>query len=451
MDTPLFIRAKRDGQPLRREDIFHFIEGYTAGRIPDYQAAAFAMAVYFRGLDARETADLTEAMMRSGRVLDFSDLPQPKVDKHSTGGVGDKTSLVVAPAAAAGGLLVPMISGRGLGHTGGTLDKLESIPGFNTRLNLAEFRRVLAACGCALIGQTDELAPADRKLYALRDVTATVESLPLISASIMSKKLAEGIDGLVLDVKTGSGAFMKKLEDSRQLARRMVEIGAACGKRMTALITDMDQPLGRAVGNALEVIECIETLKGRGPRDLVEISRELTAAMFLLGGVERSIESARARFDSVLASGQALERFRECISQQGGDACVLDDSSRFARAQDEDAFVAWEDGYVARLEAETVGRASMLLGAGRERLDSVIDPAVGLVFEKKVGDPVRAGERICAIYANDRSRLPRVREMLRSATVISPKPVRPPVLIRERVSGSSFGEPMESETQQSEI
>src|SRR5579863_7363017 len=405
MDTPLFIRSKRDGLPLERQDIFQFIEDYSAGRIPDYQAAAFAMAVYFRGLDARETADLTEAMMRSGQVLDLSDLPQPKIDKHSTGGVGDKTSLVIAPAAAAGGLLVPMISGRGLGHTGGTLDKLESIPGFNTRLNLAEFRRVLAGAGCALIGQTDELAPADRKLYALRDVTATVESLPLISASIMSKKLAEGIDGLVLDVKTGSGAFMKKLEDSRQLARRMVEIGTACGKRMTALITDMNQPLGHAVGNALEVIECIETLKGRGPRDLVEVSRQLTAAMFVLGGVEQSVESACARFDSVVASGQALERFRECVTLQGGDARVLDDYSRFARAEHEESFVAWEDGYVATLEAETVGRASMLLGAGRERLDSVIDPAAGLVFEKKVGDAVRAGERICAIYANDRSRL----------------------------------------------
>ena len=435
MDTPLFIRAKRDGLPLEREDIFQFVKGYTSGAIPDYQAAAFAMAVYFRGLDARETADLTEAMMRSGHVLDFSDLPQPKVDKHSTGGVGDKTSLVVGPAAAAGGLLVPMISGRGLGHTGGTLDKLESIPGFNTRLNLAEFRRVLAGCGMALIGQTQELAPADRKLYALRDATSTVESLPLISASIMSKKLAEGIDGLVLDVKTGSGAFMKKLDDSRQLARRMVDIGTACGKRVFALITDMNQPLGQAVGNALEVIECVETLKGRGPGDLLELSRELTAAMFLLGRVEKSLESARARFDSVLASGKALEKFRECIALQGGDARALDNYSHLAQAEHQESFVAWEDGYVASLEAETVGRASMLLGAGRERLDSVIDPAVGLVFEKKVGDAVRAGERICVLYVNDRSRLPRVREMLRSATAISPSPAKPPALVLETVNG----------------
>ncbi len=431
MDFSELIRKKRDGLPLSRNEIVEFIGGYTRGEIPDYQCSALLMAIFFRGLNREETADLTEAMMRSGETLDLADFPQPKVDKHSTGGVGDKTSLVIAPVAAAGGLMVPMISGRGLGHTGGTLDKLESIPGFNTHLSLAEFRRVLGACGMGLIGQTDDLAPADRKLYSLRDVTATVESIPLISASIMSKKLAEGIDGLVLDVKTGSGAFMKKLEDSRELARRMVEIGMACGKRVTAVITEMSQPLGNAVGNALEVIECIETLKGRGPRDLAEISCELTAQMFLVGGTEKSMEAARAKYTSLIASGKPLEIFTRVIAEQGGDPKVVEDYSRLPSAKHEDSIVAPDDGWVAGLEAFTVGRASMVLGAGRERLDSVIDPGVGLVFEKKVGDPVSAGERICLVYANDTARLERTRDMLRGAIAISPEPAVAPALIQE--------------------
>lgn len=433
MDTTALIRKKRDGEGLTRQEISAFVAGYTRGEIPDYQASALLMAIYFRGLDSSETAGLTEAMRRSGETLDLSKFPQPKIDKHSTGGVGDKTSLVIAPVAAAGGLLVPMISGRGLGHTGGTLDKLESIPGFNTRLTLAEFRRVLGVCGMGLIGQTDELAPADRKLYALRDVTATVESIPLICASILSKKLAEGLDGLVLDVKTGSGAFMKKLEDARELAARMVEIGSACGMAVRALITDMSQPLGCAVGNALEVIEAMETLKGRGPGDLVEVCRELTAWMFMLGGLETSLENARARFDRIVQGGYALEKLAQVIATQGGDARVTEDYSRFPAAQHEDSMVAWEDGYILTLEAEGMGRACMLLGAGRERLDLQIDPAVGLVFEKKVGDRVSAGERICALYANDRERLLRAREMVRAATVISPEPVAARPLILARV------------------
>jgi pyrimidine-nucleoside phosphorylase len=429
MEAALIIRKKRDGAALEREEIFDFIRGYSRGEIPEYQASALLMAIYFRGLDGRETADLTEAMMRSGQVLDFSELAQPKIDKHSTGGVGDKTSLIVAPAAAAGNLLVPMVSGRGLGHTGGTLDKLESIPGFRTQLSLSEFRQALAECGMALAGQTEELVPADRKLYALRDVTSTVDSIPLISASIMSKKLAEGIDGLVLDVKIGSGAFMKRIEDARELAERMVQIGRACGKKVRAVITGMSQPLGRTVGNALEVIESIETLKGRGPRDLVEISRELSAHMFLLGSVDASLDAGRARFDAVIRSGHALEKFAQTIGRQGGDPRVVDDYSRLPRAQHEDSLVAPQDGYLAGLDAETIGRASMLLGAGRDRLDSVIDPAVGLVFEKKVGDAVATGERICAIYSNNHTRVERVRQMLREATVISQEPVPLPVLI----------------------
>ncbi|HEV2351153.1 MAG TPA: thymidine phosphorylase [Terriglobia bacterium] len=433
MDFPELIRKKRDGDSLTRQEIFEFVDRYTRGEIPDYQCSALLMAIFFRGLSGEETANLTEAMMKSGATLDLSEYPQPKVDKHSTGGVGDKTSLVIAPVAAAGGLMVPMISGRGLGHTGGTLDKLESIPGFDTHLSLPEFRRILGTCGMGLMGQTDDLAPADRKLYSLRDVTATVESIPLISASIMSKKLAEGIDGLVLDVKTGSGAFMKKLEDSRALAARMVEIGRACGKRVTALITDMNQPLGCAVGNALEVIECFETLKGRGPRDLAELSRELTACMLVVGGVEKSMDSARAKYDALLAGGKPLEIFTRVIAEQGGDPKVVEDYNRLPSAKIEESMVAAEDGWVAELEAFAIGRASMVLGAGRERLDSVIDKGVGLVFEKKVGERVTVGERICVLYANDAALLKRAREMLRPAIRISRQPAATPVLIHETV------------------
>src|SRR5438128_7049166 len=302
------IQRKRDGHELSREEIAFFVEGYTRGTIPDYQASALAMAVFFQGMTSAETVALTESMMRTGEVLDLSDLPGPRVDKHSTGGVGDKTSLILAPLAAAAGAYVPMISGRGLGHTGGTLDKLESIPGFRVGLSLKEFRETLRKCGLGLIGQTPEIAPADRKLYALRDVTATVESLPLIAASIMSKKMAEGIDALVLDVKTGDGAFMKAFEDAKALAETMVEIGRGMGKKVAALITDMDQPLGHAVGNALEVVECVDTLKGRGPSDLESLSLELAAWMLHLGGVTNHLEAARARVREALASGAGLRK-----------------------------------------------------------------------------------------------------------------------------------------------
>ena len=433
METPELIRKKRDGLVLTKAEVFDFVERYTRGEIPDYQASALLMAVYFRGMDRRETADLTEAMLRSGRELDFSALPAAKVDKHSTGGVGDKTSLVIAPAAAAAGVLVPMISGRGLGHTGGTLDKLEAIPGFSPRLSYQDFQRVLESCGLALGAATEEFAPADQKLYSLRDVTATVESIPLITASIMSKKLAEGIDGLVLDVKTGSGAFMQELEDARALATSLVNTGAAHGKRVHALITDMSQPLGNAVGNALEVIESVETLKGRGPRDLVELCRELTAHMLLLGRVTDSLEDARGRYDSTISSGRAFEKFARVVAEQGGNPRALEDYSLLPQAQYEDAMVAREDGYIAELEARVMGAASMVLGAGRDRADATIDPAVGLVFEKKVGDEVRAGERICILYSNDRSRVPWALDMIREAIVISPDPVSPPPLILERV------------------
>jgi pyrimidine-nucleoside phosphorylase len=433
MDTPELIRKKRNGLVLTKAEVFDFIERYTRGEIPDYQAAALLMAIYFRGMDRHETADLTEAMLRSGRELDFSAMPRAKVDKHSTGGVGDKTSLIIAPAAAAAGVLVPRFSGRGLGHTGGTLDKLEAIPGFNPRLSFQDFHRVLEARGLAFGAATEEFAPADKKLYALRDVTATVESIPLITASIMSKKLAEGIDGLVLDVKTGSGAFMQELENARALAKSLVNAGVAHGKRVHALITDMSQPLRNAVGNALEVIESVETLKGRGPRDLVELCRELTAHMLVLGSVTDSLGEARLRYDSAISSGQAMDRFARVIAEQGGNPRALEDYSLLPQPQHEDSVVAGTDGYIAGLEARFIGVASMILGAGRDRSDANIDPAVGLVFEKKVGDPVRAGERVCVVYSNDRSQVPRALNMIHKAIAISPEPVSRPPLILERV------------------
>ncbi len=428
------IQRKRDGAELTREEIVSFVERYTRGEIPDYQASALTMAVYFRGMTAPETVALTEAMMHTGQVLDLSDLPGPKVDKHSTGGVGDKTSLVLAPLAAACGVYVPMISGRGLGHTGGTLDKLESIPGFRVQLSLAEFRDVLRRCRLALIGQTPEIAPADRKLYALRDVTATVESLPLIAASIMSKKMAEGIDALVLDVKTGEGAFLTKFDDARALARTMVDIGRGMGKRVAALLTDMDQPLGRTVGNALEVAECVETLKGRGPTDLESLSVELAAWMLCLGGATASLEEARRRVRDALASGAGLRRFQEVIELQGGDPRVCDDLSLLPAARERIDVTAPKEGRVRRIACRAVGRAAMLLGAGRETVDSRVDPAVGLVLHKKVGDLVHQNEPLLTLHVNDRSRLDEALRILQAAVELGPEAPPSFPLVREVLS-----------------
>jgi pyrimidine-nucleoside phosphorylase len=408
------IQRKRDGGELSREEIEFFVRGYARGQIPDYQASALAMAVFFRGMTSVELSALTESMMHSGEVLDLSDLPGPRADKHSTGGVGDKTSLILGPLAAACGVFVPMISGRGLGHTGGTLDKLESIPGFRTQLGLAEFRSVLARCGLALIGPTPEIAPADRKLYALRDVTATVESLPLIAASIMSKKMAEGIDALVLDVKSGDGAFLGTLEQSRALARAMITIGREMGRKVEALVTAMDQPLGRTVGNALEVAESIETLKGRGPRDLESLSIELAARMVHLSALV-GIDVARGRVRGALSSGAGLEKLREVIALQGGDPRVCDDPSLLPRASETVILRADRDGRVKRLGARAIGHSAMLLGAGRETVDGPIDPAVGFVFHKKVGDPVAVNEPIVTVHAGRPGRLERVLAGLRAS------------------------------------
>jgi pyrimidine-nucleoside phosphorylase/thymidine phosphorylase len=414
------IQHKRDGLALSREEIDFFIRGHARGEVADYQASALAMAVYLKGMTDAETVALTEAMMRTGEVLDLSDLPGPKVDKHSTGGVGDKTSLILAPLAAACGVYVPMISGRGLGHTGGTLDKLESIPGFRVNLSLVEFRAVLRKTRLGLIGQTPEIAPADRKLYALRDVTATVESRPLIAASIMSKKMAEGIDALILDVKTGDGAFMKSFPDSKALAEAMIAIGKGMGKKVAALITDMEQPLGKTVGNALEVVECIETLKGRGPKDLESLSIELAAWMLHLGGLGE-LDAARIKVRDALHSGEGLRKLEEIIEAQGGDPRVCGDLSLLPKASEEVPLRAPRDGRVSRIACRAVGQAAMLLGAGRETVDSVIDPAVGLVLHKKVGDLVIEGEPLLTLHVNDKRRLAEAEALLKEAIVIAPE------------------------------
>jgi pyrimidine-nucleoside phosphorylase/thymidine phosphorylase len=413
------IQRKRDGAELRAEEIDFLIRGYARGEVPDYQASAFTMAVYFKGMTPAETVALTTSMMKTGEVLDLGELPGPKADKHSTGGVGDKTSLVLAPLAAACGVYVPMISGRGLGHTGGTLDKLESIPGFNVRLSLKRFREVLRDCGLGLIGQTPEIAPADRKLYALRDVTATVESLPLISASIMSKKMAEGIDALVLDVKCGDGAFLRGKDEAKALAETMVGIGRGMGKKVAALITDMEQPLGRNAGNALEVVECVETLKGRGPKDLESLSIELAAWMVKLAGIAASLDVARARVREALASGAGLERFRRVIELQGGNPRVCDDPSLLPRSPETFVLRSERDGRVARIAARAIGHASMLLGGGRETVESAIDPAVGFVFHKKVGDPVAIGEPIVTVHLGPKSRREAALALVKEAIAVA--------------------------------
>jgi len=422
------IRKKRDCGELSREEIDFLVSGYTRGEIPDYQMAAWLMAVWIRGLNRAEIASLTEAMLYSGEVLSHSEIPGKKVDKHSTGGVGDKTSLILAPIVAAGGLTVPMISGRGLGHTGGTLDKLEAIPGFNVNLSLAEFRHVLRECGMGLIGQTAEIAPADKKIYALRDVTSTVENVGLICASIMSKKLAEGIDALVLDVKTGSGAFMKKEEDSVQLAEVMVETGKRMGKRVVALITDMDQPLGRLAGHSHEVMESVEVLKGRGSEDLRDLSLELSAWMFFLGERTKSVEEGRRLAETMVASGQALEKFRQGIRLQGGDQRIADEPERLPQARFHAEVLSLAAGYVNVTNCEQLGTALAMLGGGREKKEDKIDHAVGLEFHKRIGDRVEKNERLVTIHYNSDAKLAEAKSLIASSYAVSenaPREKRP--------------------------
>jgi pyrimidine-nucleoside phosphorylase/thymidine phosphorylase len=418
------IIKKRDGGTLDPDEIRFVIDGVTAGTLPEYQTSALLMAICLRGMSFDETARLTEAMVQSGVRVDLSAVPGVKVDKHSTGGVGDKTSLILAPLVAACGVPVPMMSGRGLGHTGGTLDKLEAIPGFRVNLSIDEMKAALAANGCAMLGQTAQIAPADKKLYALRDVTGTVESIPLISASIMSKKIAEGIDALVLDVKTGSGAFMKTEEDSRRLAESLVAIGRASNVRTEAVITTMDAPLGRAVGNALEVIECLEALKGRGPADLLLVTLELAARMLLLGGVASDRADAEAQLQRAIASGAGLERFRRVVETQGGDPRVLDDYDRLPSAPLRHVIAAPGAGYLSRVDAELVGRASVALGAGRERVDDSVDPGVGIMVHAKPGDRVESGTPVLELHYRTRARLEAAAPLALRALAISEVPPR---------------------------
>ena len=406
------IRKKRDGHELSRAEIEFLVKGYTLGQIPDYQISAWLMAALLKGLTRAETAALTDAMLHSGEVLDLSEFPAAKIDKHSTGGVGDKTSLVLAPLVAAAGLYVPMISGRGLGHTGGTLDKLEAIPGFNVKISLKRFREILRACGCAMIGQTAEIAPADRLFYSLRDVTGTVESPFLICASIMSKKLAEGIDGLVLDVKTGSGAFMKTEQDAASLAELMVETGQRMGKKVVALLTDMDQPLGLRVGNALEVEEVIQILHGAGPDDLRELCLELAAWMLYLGGRSASVRDAKKLAVELIRSRQALEKFRQLVELQGGDVACIDEPSRLPRAKFSLEVQSPHDGYAAAIQSENIGTACVVLGGGREKKEDSVDPAVGIILHKKVGDRVEAGDSLCTVMYNSAASAARAKALL---------------------------------------
>jgi len=428
------IEKKRDGKRLLEAEIGYFVKEYTRGCIPDYQASALLMAIFLNGLSADETAWLTEAMLHSGRVVDLGDIPGVKVDKHSTGGVGDKTSLIVAPVCATLGVPVPMISGRGLGHTGGTLDKLESIPGFNVHLDLVRYREIIRRTGLCLIGQTAEIAPADKKLYALRDVTGTVANRSLIAASIMSKKLAEGIDGLVLDVKTGRGAFMQKPEDARALAELMLAIGRRMHKKMSALITDMSQPLGTHVGNSLEVIECVEILKGNcnGLRsDLVDLSVALAAHMVMLGEKAASYEGAVAMVQSAIGDGSALRKFREIVREQGGDDRVLEEYERLPAAGQVHVIAAETGGHVHALDALEIGRGAVILGAGRQTLDSVIDHGVGVVLRAKAGSRVTAGEPLLEIHYNDEARLEAALPLFRSAISVGPEAVSAPVVVIE--------------------
>ncbi|HVP66546.1 MAG TPA: thymidine phosphorylase [Anaeromyxobacteraceae bacterium] len=431
------IRVKRDGRELTPQAIADLVADYARGQVPDYQMAAFCMAVFFRGLSTDELRALTSAMLHSGDVLDLSQIPGRKVDKHSTGGVGDKVSLALAPLAAACGVKVPMVAGRGLGHTGGTVDKLEAIPGFQVDLAPERFREVLASTGACIVGQTARIAPADRKLYALRDLTGTVESIPLIAASILSKKLAEGIDALVLDVKVGSGAFMKRTEDARRLAETIAAVGRSMGTAVTAFLTDMDQPLGRAVGNALEVREAVELLQDEGPRDLRDVTVELTAEMVLLAGLAGSRDEARGRVVAAIGDGRGFLKLCEIVEAQGGDPDALADPSLLPAAEVTRDVAAVEGGVVQAIDAEAIGLASLCLGAGRARLEDKVDPVAGLVVRKKIGDPVEPGEPLVTLHVGKAPHEPpeAVEARVRAAYQVGSQPVPAERLVRERIEG----------------
>jgi len=433
MRTVDLIQRKRDGGELDSGEISYLVEGYTRGEIPDYQMSAFLMAVFFAGMTDREVSTMTDCMIRSGDTVDLSGVKGVKVDKHSTGGVGDKTSLIVAPLAAAAGVVVPMISGRALGHTGGTLDKLESIPGFRTDLTVEQAQAQLTELGLVFMGQSDRVAPADGKLYSLRDVTATVESTALIASSIMSKKLAEGLDALVLDVKVGSGAFIKKQVDARRLAQMMVGIGRRVDKRVQALITDMNQPLGYAVGNALEVMEVSQTLMNQGPPDLTRLSLELTARMIFLAKITPTLDDARQLAENKLVDGSGYRKFKQVIQAQGGNPQALDKFELLPNATGMREITSPRSGYVSAIEAEDVGRASTLMGAGRDRKDDRIDPAVGVILEVKVGEKVDAGAVLCRLYYTSEERVEEAAELVEGAFRVSSQKAEDRELILEVV------------------
>jgi pyrimidine-nucleoside phosphorylase len=425
MDVYEIIAKKRDRERLTRDEIEFLISSFTEGKIPDYQMSAFLMAVCINGMDEEETHFLTESMMHSGEVLDLGFIDDPKIDKHSTGGVGDKVSLILAPLVASCGVVVPMISGRGLGHTGGTLDKLESIPGFRTDLSIDEFRESLKDIGVAMIGQTERIAPADKKLYALRDVTGTVESIPLIVGSIMSKKLASGCDGVVFDVKVGGGAFMKELSDAERLAEGLISVAGKMGRKANVLFTSMDEPLGTAVGNALEIAESIECLKGKGPTDLWEVTEALGVQMLLMGEVWSDRDEASEILRTKIDHGEALEKFREMVENQGGDPGVIDDYSKLPKAKFTLEVKAGRDGLLKGIDTLRVGQLCIQLGGGRKFITEQIDPAVGFMFAKKVGDKVKAGELLALVHASDRSLGERVAQKLGRVFVFSESEVKP--------------------------
>ena len=433
------IRKKRDGISLSREEIDFFVAGVTSGRIADYQVSALLMAIYLNGMDQAEQQALTEAMLNSGNILDFSDIPKPKADKHSTGGVGDKTSIIIAPLVAACGVCVPMISGRGLGHTGGTLDKLESIPGYRVALSATEFKQVLDRVGYAMAGQTAELAPADKKMYALRDATATVEAIPLIVASIISKKGAAGLDAMIIDVKVGNGAFMREEARAKELAHALVSTGNSCGIKTRALLTDMNQPLGGAVGNSLEVQECIKILRGEAneaARPVLDLSLELCAHMLLLANVEQTIEAARARLEEVLHSGKALECLQSNIAAQGGDPRVCDAPGSFLPLVSETVKVeSPRSGFITRVDTTEIGHAVAAIGGGRVRIEDTVDPTVGFTSELKLGYEVRAGDAIGIVYCADRAAAAKAARRIQAAYEIGDAPAnKPPKLVKEIIN-----------------
>jgi pyrimidine-nucleoside phosphorylase len=420
------IHKKRDGNRLSPTEIEYFVSSYTAGAIPDYQCSALLMAIYFQGMDFEETTALTQAMLHSGRVFTLPRIKRPIIDKHSTGGVGDKVSLILAPLIASCGVCVPMMSGRGLGHTGGTLDKLESIPKFSTQLTVRQFKKQLSTIGVAMIGQTSEIAPADKKLYALRDVTATVDSIPLIAASIMSKKLAEGLDGLVLDVKCGNGAFMKNERNARILTRTLIQIGKRSGLKITALLTDMNNPLGQYVGNSLEVIEALEALKGRGPADLMKITYALGTAMLRLANVKGGIKLLKDK----IRNGEALAKFRQIIRYQGGDTRVIDDYSRFPLAQKKTVVRAQKSGHIHAVDTFQIGVQLIVLGGGRRQKDDTIDRSCGFRIHKKTGDCVVKGEPLIDIYSTQSRTRTTVAKTIQNTFTIKKRACRPKPLIR---------------------